>query len=166
MLPGLLWAMPLTMIKSPLSKTACPLELYIASDNTYIRKEYNRLRLELAEVLRELETVRSESYESSVILSLDTLKLRMKENDFALNNRLEDLIRKGKISSQQATSLMNDSSYVYNVTKNIVNMGEILFSTESNEMKQAEQLLRLEEHELDSILQQEAPCEPKKGVKK
>lgn len=140
------------------------LDYYIASDNSYIHREYNQLRMELAEVLRELEIVRSESFDSSVILSLDTLKLRMKENDIALNHRLEELIRTGRITSQQATSLMNDSHYVYGVTKNVVHMGEVLFSTETTDIKQAERLLRLEEDELDNILRKETQDATKKEL--
>ena len=129
------------------------LDHYVASNNQYIRKEYNKLRLELAEVLREIEFVRSEGSDTSTILSLDALKLKMKENDIALNSRLEKLIRDKSITPVQATSLMNDSNYVYSVTKNLVKMGEVLFSSESSDVKEAEEMLKLEDHELESLIE-------------
>lgn len=128
------------------------LDRYLNSNNPAIRKEYNILRKELAEVLRELELVRTEDRETSTLLSLDNLKLKMRENDNALNARLEKLIRARKINSQQATSLMNDSHYVYGVTKNLVHMGEALFSDESEAVKQAEKMLSLEDHEIDTLI--------------
>lgn len=128
------------------------LDRYLSSGNASIRKEYNQLRSELAEVLRELESVRvNAENDLPAILSLDSLRLRMKENDIALTHRLEDLIRKRKLSSQQATSLMNDSNYIYGVTKNLVQMGEILFSTETEEVKKAEKMLSLKDEELDEL---------------
>jgi len=137
------------------------LEHYAVSSNSVIRKEYNQLRIELAEVLRELELVRTPDAETSTILSLDELKLKMKENDVALNQRLESFIRDKRINSEQATSLMNDSNYVYSVTKNLVKMAEVLFSEEPDDIKEAEQMLSLEDHELNDLLQQTStPREP------
>ncbi|MEJ1334428.1 MAG: hypothetical protein RPU37_00065 [Candidatus Sedimenticola sp. (ex Thyasira tokunagai)] len=61
------------------------------------------------------------------ILSLDVIKLEMEENDSTVNGMLEALIREEKITPLMATSLMNDSAYAYDVTGNLVQMGEVLF---------------------------------------
>ncbi|PWQ97620.1 sodium:phosphate symporter [Leucothrix arctica] len=129
------------------------LERYLASDNSNIRQEYNQLRRELAEVLRELELTRVGADDDvPAILSLDAMRLRMKENDVALTHRLEELIRTRKVSPQQATSLMNDSNYIYGATKNLVKMGETLFSPETEAIKQAEKMLLLKDEELDELV--------------
>ena len=133
------------------------LDRYTSSDNTYIRKEYNQLRIELAEVLRELESARvGAEHDVPTILSLDSLRLSMRENDIALNHRLEELIRAHKIGPQQAISLMNDSHYIYGVTKNLVRMSETLFSPETNDIKQAEKMISLKDEELEELAQNKA----------
>lgn len=128
------------------------LALYSRSTNTHLRSEYQQLRTELAEFLRELDCVKNDCDDMSSVLLLDGLRLKMKVHDKALNSRLESSIREKKITSAQATSLMNDSNYAYEVTKSLVKMGEVLFRADTAELQEAEQLLRLEDDELSEIL--------------
>lgn len=127
---------------------------YARTTNPYLRQEYNDLCLNLAAFLRELEDIKTSSDDEPAGLSLDSLRLQMKDNDNILSNRLESAIRSKKVSSEQAISLMNDSNYVYEVTKSLVKMGETLFFSESEEIKEIEQALQLEDAELDTLLDQ------------
>lgn len=129
------------------------LALYSRSTNEHLQNEYQQLRAELAEFLRELDCVKNDCDDMSSVLLLDGLRLKMKVHDKALNSRLESSIREKKITSAQATSLMNDSNYAYEVTKSLVKMGEVLFRADTAELQEAEQLLRLEDDELSDILQ-------------
>ena len=52
-----------------------------------------------------------------------------------------------------ATSLMNDASYAYDVTKNLVQMGEVLFAIGDQAMKDAERSLVLDDDEIEEMLQ-------------
>lgn len=126
--------------------------LYASATNQCLRQEYDTLRLNLASFLRELEAIKQGGEDEPLVLSLDSLRLQMKDNDNALNRRLDSAIRGKKISSPQAISLMNDSNYVYEVTKSLVKMGEILFSSESDEIQEIERALQLEDDELDTLL--------------
>ncbi len=128
------------------------LAAYATSPNTYLRQEYDQLRLALATFLRELEQIKQQGRDESMILALDNLRLNMKKSDKELNIRLTSAIRDKKIRSQQATSIMNDSNYIYEVTDNLVKMGEVLFSTESKEMQSTERLLKLKDDELETLL--------------
>lgn len=127
---------------------------YAKASNPYLRQEYDNLRLNLATFLQELEAIKKSSEDEPLLLSLDSLRLQMKDNDNILSNRLESAIRTKKISSEQAISLMNDSNYVYEVTKSLVKMGEVLFSNESDEIKEIERALQLEDDELSTLLDQ------------
>ena len=51
-----------------------------------------------------------------------------------------------------ATSLMNDSAYAYDVTKNLIQMGEVLFASGDQIMKEAERAIALDEDELMEIM--------------
>ena len=124
------------------------LSIYIMSDNQYIREEYNRIRTQVMSVLRSLEEARS----GGDILSLDTLKLEMELSDTTANGMLETLIHENRISAEMATSLMNDTSYAYGISKNLIQMGEVLFATGDLDMKIAERSLALDEDEMQQIL--------------
>ena len=128
------------------------LDLYRGSANPEIVREYNTIRLELASVLRALEEVRRQGDDSAAILSLDELKMEVKTNDKQLLGRLDKLVRKNLISPQMATSLINDSSYAYRVTKRLVKMGEALFSSSHSAVRSAERSLALDADELDEMI--------------
>jgi len=129
---------------------------YITSDNEYIRAEYNKIRVYLGSVLRQISVVQNSENDPIAILSLDTIKLDMAENDSTANGMLEELIHEDRISANMATSLMNDSAYVRDVTKKLIQMGEILFATGDQPMKEAERAISLDKDEVDSIMQTEA----------
>ena len=131
------------------------LSSYISADNPYIQHEYDTIRIRLASVLRELHRVRSRGDDSAIILSLDRLKLDMEEYDQNLNNSLSSLIRKKLISAPMSVSLMNDSGYAYDVTRNLVQMGEVLFSNSELKLKEAERSLSLDEDEVSDVIEQQ-----------
>lgn len=124
---------------------------YVTSDNAYIRDEYNKIRVQLGEVLRGLGEVREHGGDPAVILSFDTLKVEMEEQDSTRNGALEALIRDKRITPGMATSLMNDFSYAYDVAKNLVQMGEVLFATGDLAMKHAEREIALSEEEIEDV---------------
>jgi len=128
------------------------LDIYRGSNNLSIAAEYNAIRLELATVLRGLERVRERGDDSAEVLSLDELKVEMKAIDKGLLARLDDLVRKDLISAQMATSLINDSGYAYHVTKNLVKMGEVLFSSGDSGIRSAERSLALDADEMEQLL--------------
>jgi len=123
------------------------LSKYTLSDNQHIRNEYNKIRMHLLQVLRSLEDAKN----SDEILSLDLLKVDMKSNDTTANGMLEKLIHENKINAKMATSLMNDSSYAYDVTDKLVQMGEILFVQGDLVMKEAERSLALDKEEVEKV---------------
>ncbi|HEB95805.1 MAG TPA: Na/Pi cotransporter family protein [Sedimenticola thiotaurini] len=125
---------------------------YLASDNPYIRDEYNKIRLQLASVLRRLTEARNNPDDPTAVLELDSLKLEMEENDSTANGVLESLIRDGRITPQMATSLMNDYTYAYDVTRNLVQMGEVLFATGDLEQREAERSITLDSDEVDEVM--------------
>jgi len=127
------------------------LALYLASPNANIRGEYNRIRMQLGEVLRRLGEAREHGDDPSIILSLDTLKLDMENNDSTRNGRLESLIRDNKITPLMATSLMNDAAYAYDVASNLVQMGEVLFTKGDLAMKDTERSIALTPEEIGEV---------------
>jgi len=136
------------------------LSYYMVSENEEIRKEYDQIRSSLATVLRKLDEVRQQGSDSSTILSLDALKVAMREYDRDLDKRLNTLIRDDLISAAMSISLMNDSGYAYDVTKSLVRMGEAFFSTGEINVREAERSIALDKGEIDEVLQQSDNSKP------
>lgn len=128
---------------------------YIVSDNSSIKAEYNKIRAQLGEILRELTTLR-DAGEAADLVALDGLRLQMEENDVTLNGDLDRLIREGRITAPMATSLMNDSSYSYDVAKNLIAAGAGLFGPHDLGMRQAAEDIELDEEELDQLVRNPA----------
>ncbi|MCB1758332.1 MAG: Na/Pi symporter [Gammaproteobacteria bacterium] len=125
---------------------------YIVSDNDDIREEYNSIRLHLGQVLRRIGEARteSESGDTTAVLSLDAIRVEMEENDSTANGILEVMIRENRITAQMATSLMNDTAYAYDVAKNLVQMGEVLFASGDAEARELARELQLDQDELEA----------------
>lgn len=128
------------------------LNLLARSGSPAVVAEYDAIRGELATVLRDLEIVRAQGEDSAAVLSLDELKIDMKQNDKARLRRLDEMVRGNKISAHVATSLINDSSYAYDVTKDLVKTGERLFSSADAGIRSAERSLALDFDEVESLL--------------
>ncbi|WXG56443.1 MAG: Na/Pi symporter [Candidatus Sedimenticola sp. (ex Thyasira tokunagai)] len=136
------------------------LELYLNSDNPHIRAEYNKLRLHLGTILRELGELRqqSEDPENITILDLDSLKAEIEEVDVVANGSLDHLIREALISEEMATSMMNDSAYAYDISKNLIDMAEILYAARALELSEAERDIALSDAELGKIEEEFQAC--------
>ena len=129
------------------------LSQYILSPNSHIRAEYNKFRIQLGNLMRELNTIRKDNEDSANVLSLDSLKLDMKANDVTVNGEMERLIRDKKITAVMATSMMNDANYAYGVAKNLIQMGESLFASGNLDMNEAVRSVALNDDEVAEILE-------------
>ncbi|WP_028303351.1 Na/Pi cotransporter family protein [Oceanospirillum maris] len=132
------------------------LSRYFLAENPYIQHEYNTIRMRLASVLRELHKVRNKKgNDSTIILSLDRLRLDMEEYDQNLNQSLSSLIRQKLINGPMSVSLMNDSGYASDVTRKLVMMGGTLFSHSDLTVKNIEQSLSLDDEELSEMMREQ-----------
>jgi phosphate:Na+ symporter len=102
---------------------------FINHDNIAIRNEYNFLRGKIITILRELQKVRDlQDNFSEAILLIEILKESAKDIDSINNGRIDDLIRKDLIDTKMATSLINDSIYIYNVANRLIEFAETVWA--------------------------------------
>jgi phosphate:Na+ symporter len=94
------------------------------SSNQYVRKEYNRFRVRVGELMRDLETLRDDDADELTILSLDSIKLGVKDSHMFNDRVIDALIREGLVPPQMATSMMNDYRYVEEIMHRLINMAE------------------------------------------
>lgn len=123
------------------------------SYNHYLIDEYNRIRYQIALVIRELETIKnSEPVSELPLLSLDMLKGRIEEQRRGAIETIENLIREHKISADEGTSLLNDNAYVYGIQSDLIAMAETAFVNYAEKSVKAEQELALNERELFDVI--------------
>ena len=101
---------------------------YMCSDNAYIRSEYNGIRLNIALLLRTLFRIEEEVTSVAKREHLERMKVSLEEQDIVSNGALDKLIREQRISSDMATSLMNDSGFAYDVQTGLISAAETILA--------------------------------------
>ena len=104
------------------------IDRYMCAENTDIRQEYNSIRLNLAILLRALFISAEEEHPAQRLEQLKAFRARMEDEDILANGKLDGLIREQRITSDMATSLMNDSAFSYDIQNNLIDAAGILFA--------------------------------------
>ncbi len=93
---------------------------YSIAANPFIQAEYNRLRKNLASFLRTLQRLRKSDNPKEIRQGIAQMKEKLQELDVLANGTLDDLVRNSRITSEMATSLMNDSSTMVDIGRWLV----------------------------------------------
>jgi len=125
---------------------------YTSSRNEHIKEQYNDIRKGLAELLRNINTIATTQEEDVIILLLSKAKIHTERYDIITNGTLDKLIRKGLITNQMATSLMNDSDYAHSISKNLIAMAEVLFIDINSDLKKLHEDIAINEEEVDLLI--------------
>jgi len=128
---------------------------YTSSQNEHIKAQYDDIRKGLAELLRTIHTIANTDEEDVIVLLLSKAKIHAQRYDIITNGTLDKLIRKGLISNQMATSLMNDSNYAHRISKNLIAMAEILFIDIKSDLKKLNEDLSMNEEEVNLLIKEQ-----------
>ncbi|RDE22479.1 Na/Pi cotransporter family protein [Motiliproteus coralliicola] len=127
------------------------MQLYLFSEEPAIRREYNQLRLQVVELLRQLDQLRQQPDENSV-LSLDETRLTLLEWHREQHLRYYRLIRDAEISPEMGSSLINDAGYVATIKQSLLAAATTLFIQGGRTKHAVERDLALDDAELNEIL--------------
>ena len=125
---------------------------YTSNRNEHIKAQYNDIRKGLAELLRNINTIATTDEEDVIILLLSKAKIHTERYDIITNGTLDKLIRKGLISNQMATSLMNDSDYAHSISKHLIAMAEVLFIDINSDLKKLHKEMGISDEDVDNML--------------
>jgi phosphate:Na+ symporter len=123
----------------------------VTSTNEEQRTIYNKIRVHLSLLIRELEEIRSRPKDESPGLSLDYLRLEMNELYKKFDARMASAMTENRISGELAVSLLNDSNYAQEIFSKLVDMGETLFVRHNRSLTDAEHEVLLSEGELREL---------------
>ena len=100
---------------------------YLDSDNIHIKKEYNRIRKNVAKVLRVIFLFRTSDENEIHYIKLMNLKKIAKKAIHKENLQINKLIRNDLITIDMASSLVNDSDNVNDMVKKLITVAELLY---------------------------------------
>ena len=108
---------------------------YALDDNIALKKEYDNIRLELAELLRIIEQIKTAPKKRFKDIKGLIKKQRsvFKKGDRTAFVVVEDLIRQKAISSDNGTSLLNDIHFANNVVQEIVSAINHIYGLSKND---------------------------------
>jgi phosphate:Na+ symporter len=123
---------------------------YIASDNEVMRDSYNRLRLQVGLLMRDLEEMRAAGG-TLEISSLDALRLVADEDKKRNQKAASELMGQGVVTPAMGSSLINDSVFSHHLSKSLIKAAKTLFTTGESELAEAVQDVSLDDSELMQI---------------
>jgi phosphate:Na+ symporter len=132
------------------------LSLHMNSPNVYVRRDYDRIRVELAAILRKLDELRNAREGDAGVLDLDEFKLSIEQSELFGTSELDRLILDRRITTKMGTSLMNDLTYARDAIWHLVKIGNALYGSADARDKVVEQLLALTDEDLDEIRRDDA----------
>ncbi|MCL7422276.1 MAG: Na/Pi symporter [Methylobacter sp.] len=124
------------------------------SNNAAIKNEYKKIAYQIVLLVQQIEQFRKEIVENELpLLSLDILKASIEDEDMQMNRSIDLLIRERKITPETGSSLINDSTYMYNIKKNLLKTAETLFVQDNTHAIHVEHQLTLNETEIKEVVQ-------------
>ena len=124
---------------------------YMLSDNKHIRDEYNRLRLQIAQLLREIYRIRDEegADHELAIRDLKKMKKAVKISHNEISDHVSGVLRDQRITPAMATSLLNDFNYADGTLKELYDCAKALLSSHDDLIADAAEAIDLDEDNLD-----------------
>ena len=107
---------------------------YLASDNEYIQKEYDKLRKKIARTLRVIHLYRSQESKAGYYKKLKKYQEQAKKDNHLTTKAIDRLIRENLISLEMASSLVNDNENAKDAVKKLITVAELLFGGKDNLM--------------------------------
>lgn len=127
---------------------------FSAHPNQQIKKEYANIKTSLAQLLRDINIIATTDEEDVILLLLSKIRINTQKYDILSNGKLDELIRNKLITNQMATSLMNDSVYVYNIRSKLSNVAETLF-VKKGHFKELSHEMQITQSEVESLLEKQ-----------
>ena len=120
---------------------------YVRSDNPQIRDEYNRLRYQIAVLLRDIYQYRDQDDydEEAAIRHVKALRKEVRTSHGKMNERIFAVLRDRRITPLMATSLLNDYNYVDGTLKDLVDCAKALLSSHEELLAEAAEDIDLDD---------------------
>ncbi len=124
---------------------------HTGSSDEHMRRQYNAIRERIAEVLRTIFAIRGSLDEVQVYLALERLKEHLERDDIVVDGTIDRLVRQRLVTSEMATSLMNDSHGAHEIVRRLIEIAERMFIAEGTDLKTISSDMLLDEGDFSAI---------------
>ena len=100
---------------------------YMVSENEFMRREYNEIRTNIAEVLRRIYRLRDSKDTVSIVVALNELEEDLRKSDVLSDGTFDQLVRERAITPAMATSLMNDNAMAFDTGTKLIEIAKRMF---------------------------------------
>ena len=124
---------------------------YVSSEHKQMHDVYNRVRVQIGLIVRDLEEMRASGGGVMDLLSLDGLKLLVDEDQKRVNQTMTELIGKRVITPAMGSSLINDSVFAHDISMNLIRAAQTLFVAGEQDLGRAAFDVVLDKNDLTRI---------------
>jgi len=107
------------------------------SDNEYIKKEYNGFRKQMVKVFRAIYDFKIDENKETSYAELLEMRKKAKVKSKRGSNQINNLIRKNLITTNMASSVVNDHDNVNDMVKKLIEVGELVYSEKDSILEPA-----------------------------
>ncbi len=107
------------------------------SDNKYIKKEYNGFRRQIVKVFRAIYNFKMDENNEGNYQELMQMRKKAKERSKRGSNKINNLIRKNLITTNMASSVVNDHDNVNDMIKKLIEVGQLLYTEKDSILEPA-----------------------------
>ena len=107
------------------------------SDNEYIKKEYNGFRKQMVKVFRAIYAFKMDENKETSYAELLEMRKKAKVRSKRDSNQINNLIRKNLITTNMASSVVNDHDNVDDMIKNLIEVGQLVYSEKDSILEPA-----------------------------
>ena len=104
------------------------MNIYLNSKNEHIKEQYLYLKRELALNILRVNSLKDKNLDDvEISTQIQQYKDNIEKLDITYNEKIDELIRNNKISSKMGTSLINDTTSIVNISRNLFRIANTLF---------------------------------------
>jgi phosphate:Na+ symporter len=111
---------------------------------------YNELRTKIARILVQIEKLERATPETRSHLWLEEERTNIESDYQRTSQRVEGLIRDGKVSAAEATSFLNDSNYAYGAMRQLIAAARGIYVEHDSAVAEVEQIIAMDDDELEA----------------
>ena len=100
---------------------------FLSSNNHAILYEYNLIRRKILKVIREIHRASESKQPLRHIRKIEKERKKAEELDVLMSGRVNKLVLDGEITTEMATSLMNDSDEARKIVRDLVDIATLLY---------------------------------------
>lgn len=125
---------------------------YTRSGNKFIKLEYNSIRQNLIRLIRIISNLKNANQSEDIIILIDKMEYIREQSDILKGSVIDNLIREHKITIEMATSLINDSTHAYSISKHLIQVASYLFVNAHLGLRDLNEDVMLNERDVKEIL--------------